>query len=496
MLLGNDGGLYATYDQGANWDFYLNLPLAQYYAIGVDMEEPYNVYGGLQDNGSWKGPSSGPTGEVVERDWISVGTGDGMYNQVDPTDSRWLYNEYQFGAIQRLDQKTWDSVSIRPQREKGQPALRFNWNSPIHLSPHNSRIVYFGGNVLFRSLDQGDHWQEISPDLTLNDPVKTAGKGNIQYCTIVSVSESPVTPGIIWVGTDDGKVHVTKNGGGTWSELTENLVTAGAPRDCWVSRVFASPHDAETAYVSKTGYRRDDFRAFLYKTADGGQTWSDISGDLPDEPVNVVVQDHRNPNLLFIGTDMGVYVSLDDGASWHSLRGNMPTNSVHDLLVHPRENDLVVGTHGRGIFITNISPLQELDREALASDVFLCSVKPKTKRNSTASMFDAFLGHRIFSGPNESAGLEIYYYLKEEAAQKPKISIFDADGKELRSMSGAVERGLHKLQWSPRPARRRFGQQPEPQSPSEILLGVTEYLVILELGDTKLNRKARIYTAR
>jgi photosystem II stability/assembly factor-like uncharacterized protein len=485
MLLGNDGGLYITYDKGAAWDHYQNLPLAQYYAIGVDMESPYNVYGGLQDNGSWKGPSNGPSGRVTRGDWSSTGGGDGMYNQVDPNGGRWLYNEFQFGVIQRVDQKTRVSKSIRPRVEKGQPALRFNWCAPIHLSPHNSSIVYFAGNVLFRSMDRGDNWQAISPDLTLNDPVKTAGKGNIQYCTIVTVSESPVTPGIIWVGTDDGKVHLTENGGAAWTELTENLVAAGAPRDYWVSRVFASPHAAGTAYVSKTGYRRDDFRAFLYKTTDKGKTWADISGSLPGEPINVVVQDRKNSGLLFVGTDMGIHVSIDDGKTWVSMRNNMPTNAVHDLLVHPRENDLVAGTHGRGIFIMDVSPLQELDEGVLAEDVHLFAVKPKVRRSTTASMFDAFSGHRTFSAANEPAGLVIYYYLKDEAAEKPKITISDPYGKSLRSLTGVTARGIHSVAWNMRAPRQR-GRQAQAEPSSTVL----EYVVTLELGDTKITRKA------
>jgi len=489
MLLGNDGGLYITHDKGATWDHFQNLPLAQYYAIGVDMEDPYNVYGGLQDNGSWKGPSSGPSGRVTTRDWISTGGGDGMYNQVDPQNSRWLYNEFQFGTIQRLDQKTWETKSIRPRAEKGQPALRFNWCAPIHLSPHNSSIVYFAGNVLFRSMDRGDNWQAISPDLTLNDPVKTAGKGNIQYCTIVTVSESPVIPGLIWVGTDDGMVHITENGGAAWTELTKNLVAAGAPQDHWVSRVFASPHDVGTAYVSKTGLRRDDFRSFLYKTTDKGKTWADISGNLPGESINVVVQDRKNPDLLVVGTDMGVYVSIDDGKTWVSLRGNMPSNAVHDLLVHPRENDLVVGTHGRGIFIADVSPLQELDKETLAKEIHLFAVKPKVRRSTTASMFDAFSGHRTFSAANEPAGLVIHYYLKDEAAEKPKITIRDSSGKSLRSLTGVTARGIHSVTWNMRVPRQR-GRQAQADVLTGPSLGFTAYLVTLELGDTKLTQKA------
>jgi photosystem II stability/assembly factor-like uncharacterized protein len=488
MLLGNDGGVYSTYDRGLTWDHYQNLPLAQYYAIGVDMESPYNIYGGLQDNGSWKGPSFSRSGQITRDHWVSTGGGDGMYNQVDPEDSRWLYNESQFGPLQRVDQKTGDVTSIKPQRERGQPALRFNWNAPIHLSPHNSRILYMGANVLFRSMNRGDDWQEISPDLTLNDPVKTAGKGNIQYCTIVTISESPVTPGIIWAGTDDGKLHITRNGGGAWNELTSNLVGAGAPEAYWVSRIFASPHDAGTAFVSKTGYRRDDFRPFVFKTTDYGQSWQALANNLPEEPINVVVQDRKNPDLLFVGTDMGLFISLNAGREWQRLRNNLPTTPVHDLLIHPRENDLILGTHGRGIFVTDISPLQELDEELLAKNVHLFAVKSQVRRNTTRSMFDAFSGHRNFSAPNPPSGLVIYYYLKENAAQMPKIVISDPYGKQIRSLSGVKEKGLHSVVWNMRVPR----SQTQPQETS----AESEYLVTLELGDQRLTQKARVFQER
>jgi photosystem II stability/assembly factor-like uncharacterized protein len=495
MILGNDGGLSITYDKGKSWDFYDNLPLAQYYAIGVDMDTPYNVYGGLQDNGSWRGPSNSLYGRISRDEWLSVGGGDGFYNQVDPNDNRWLYNESQFGNIQRVDQKTGIRQSIRPQRQKGDPEFRFNWSSPIHISPHNSKIIYFGGNVLFRSMDKGDNWQIISPDLTTNDAKKIAGRGNIQYCTITTISESPVLPGLLWVGTDDGKTWISRDGGANWTDLSDHLKPVGAPEDYWVSRVFASNFREDTAYVSKTGYRRDDFRPFLYKVIEFGKTWTSISGNLPNEPINVIVEDYKNPDLLFVGTEMAVYVSTDGGKRWICMKGNMPTNGVHDLLIHPREHDLVVGTHGRGIFITNIAPLQELNAKILANNIYLFDIKSTIqwilRRGSS------FQGHRHFTANNEIAGIAINYYLKENVSGDIRITITDAYGEKICDLDGKKKAGINCVTWDMRKpltdeekkAQDRFARFRRPQGK---LVSPGGYLAILEIGEFKLKKKFKI----
>jgi photosystem II stability/assembly factor-like uncharacterized protein len=492
LLLGNDGGLAQSYDGGASWDFYDNLPLAQYYTVGVDMEDPYNIYGGLQDNGSWKGPSNSLQGEITLDDWESVGGGDGMYNQVDPNDSRWLYNESQFGNIQRLDQKLWIRKSIRPSRKEGEPALRFNWSSPILISPHNNQIIFMGANVLFRSLNRGDSWQEISPDLTTNDPVKTKGKGNIQYCTITTISESPLFPGIIWVGTDDGNVQMTRNGGATWTNLSSRI--KGAPANYWASRVLASNFNEGTAYMAKTGYRHDDFRPFLFKTTDFGATWTSIASNLPNEPINVIIEDRKNPNLLFVGTEMAVYVSMDGGGKWVRMKNNMPTNAVHDLLVHPRENDLVVATHGRGIFITDITPLEEITPKVLAEDVYLFKIEPKTQ--SLGRRSGGLPGHRHFQASNEPLGIVINYYLKENAEGEAKIVITDLSGKELNQLKGKAEAGVNSVIWNmhEQPTKEEIQQQEMTRfgQPAGKLVSPGEYLITLEVGGKKLRERALI----
>jgi len=493
IILGNDGGLAQSYDFGKTWDVYENIPGAQFYAIGVDMEEPYNIYGGTQDTGSFKIPSNSVYGTITRNDWAAVGGGDGMYNQVDPENSRWLYNDYQMGAIQRFDQKRGLGTFIRPSRGEDESPYRFNWTAPIHISPHNSRIVYLGAEVLLRSLNRGDDWQEISPDLTTNDPKKL--EGNIEFCTITTVAESPLTPGIIWVGTDDGKVQLTKDSGGAWIDLTGKLNDAGAPEAFYVSRVFASHHDDATAYVVKTGFQRDDFRPFVYKTTDFGQTWTSIAGDIPDGVIHVIVEDHTNPDLLFVGKEFGVWVTIDGGAHWVSMKNNMPTQDVFDLLIHPRDNDLVVGTYGRGLYVTDITPLQEMNEEMLAQDIHFFQIEPRIQW-VYKSREDPY-GHRQFSAPNEPNAVVIHYYLKDEAEDGVQVTVKDLLGKEITTFKGGTKAGLNRVMWDMR--RQLTKEEMDRMSGSSRfrrqqgeLVSPGEYVVVLHAGDTVLQRIAEI----
>jgi photosystem II stability/assembly factor-like uncharacterized protein len=476
IMLGTDGGVQLSYDGGKSSDFFDNLPLGEVYGVGVDMDDPYHVYAGLQDHEHWRGPSQSWSGRVTLEDWITVGTGDGMYTQVDPDDSRWLYTTGQFGDHTRVDQRLRVRTSIQPSRPAGQPPLRFNWIAPIAISPHNSRTIYAGAQVLFRSLDRGDHWQEVSPDLTRDDPEKIAGRNNVTYCTITTISESPVTPGVIWVGTDDGRVQLTRNGGVTWTDATPALVRAGAPDEVWVSRVLASPHDASTAFVTKTGYRNDDFRPFVYVTTDAGATWTSIGAGLPARPVNVIVQDRRNPDLLFVGTDGGVYVSIDRGARWVPLKGNMPVVPVHDLVVHPREQDLVAGTYGRGLWITNIAPLQQMTAAVLEEPAYLFDVRPAALFTTSGwGNYDLY-GDRHLATPNDPAGFVVTYYLREPFSGPPSLTFSDPWGETLHEAKGTGDAGLNRVVWD-------FGRDaPRPG----------EYLVTLTVGDRTLTRRARV----
>lgn len=493
MLFGSDGGVYISYDGGKTCDHLYNLPLGEFYAVGVDMEEPYNVYGGLQDHDSWKGPSNAWSGEVSLEDWVTVGIQDGMFNVVDFEDSRWVYNTYQFGGHGRVDQKLGTRTNIEPVREKGKPPYRFNWTPPLFISPHNSQIIYTGAQVLLRSLNRGDTWTEISPDLTLNDPEKIAGRGHITFCTITTIAESPLAAGLIWVGTDDGKVWVTRDGGASWSDRTANLSQAGAPEDRWVSRVFASHHHPGTAYVTKSGFRNDDFRPFVFKTDDYGETWQSLSRGLPDFPVNVIFEDGKNPNLLFVGTDGGVFLSLNGGAHWTQLKNNLPSAPVKDLLIHPRDNDLVVGTYGRGIFITDITPLQELNARVLAEEVYLFEIEPRFQWIYRAWGNYRLMGDRHLATPNEPNAVVINYYLKEKPEGKVKITVSDPYGKILAELIGQGEPGLNRILWDMRSASlNEEVDRTERRRPSGSLVLPGEYVITLEVNGKKLSRKAQI----
>jgi photosystem II stability/assembly factor-like uncharacterized protein len=447
LILGHDHGMGVSFDAGRTWLSPDNKPIAQFYAIGHDMEQPYNVYGGMQDNGSARGPSTMKGGGTIPFEaWYRVGGGDGFYNVVDPTDSRWLYNESQFGAIQRMDQKTGQGRSIRYVRPQGQEALRWNWSSPILISPHNAEVIYHAANVLLRSSNRGDTWTEISPDLTKNLPERRNGTGNIQYATITTIDESPIVGGVIWAGTDDGNVQVTRDGGKNWTNVTDKI---GGHPGYWVSRVIASHHDAGTAYVTVTGYRHDDFKPFVWKTADYGATWSSIAANLPNEPINVIREDDENPNLLFVGTDYGVHASLDGGKSWRPMKNRLPTNPVHDLLIHPREDELIVGTHGRGMFIADISGLQALTPSALSADALLAPIVPAVQQVSGLRPMVASLN---FEGESRQPGVHINYYLKS-AASGVAVRVYDGPRLIAESTNAPGNAGLNTIRWTMQASR-------------------------------------------
>ncbi|HET7217691.1 MAG TPA: hypothetical protein VFJ02_06565, partial [Vicinamibacterales bacterium] len=311
---------------------------------------------------------------------------------------------------------------------------------------------YTGAQVLFRSFNRGDTWQEISPDLTTGDATKCGlNSGYVPYCTITSISESPVAAGVVWIGTDDGKVQVTRDHGGSWADVTSAVAAAGGPADRYVSRVFASPHDAATAFVAKNGFRNDDFQPFLYRTADYGKTWTAIAGNLPRSPINVVVQDRKNAALLVVGNDSGVWVSIDAGARWTRLKANLPTVPVHDLTVHPRENDLVLGTYGRGLFVGDITPLQELSADVLAKPLHLFAIEPRTAYNFRAQGNFHLFGNAYIEVPNEPDALVINYLLRAKADTGARVTVTDIRGEQIAQLKGPSEAGLNRLLWNMRP---------------------------------------------
>lgn len=450
LFLGSDGGIYESWDGGKSMMHYHHLPLGEIYMVEVDNHVPYNVYIGLQDHEVWKGPSNSWSGQIGDEDWVIVGMWDGMYCKVDPEDNRWLYFTSQFGAHHREDQSIGERVSISPVPPEGE-RYRYTWNTPLVLSPHDSKVLYTGGQMLLRSTNRGDSWEEISPDLTYNNKEKIAGTGHVMYCTIVSIDESPKEKGVIWVGTDDGRIHMTRNTGKNWKEFTGDLEKIGMPHEKWTARVVASKHENGRAYIAKNGYRNDDKKPYLYVTDNYGKGWKDISKGLPDYAINVVFEDHLNPDLLFVGNDIGVYYTLDRGDSWNKLEANIPPIVVRDLLVHPREGDLVVGTYGRGVWVGDISPLQQLNSDIADKDFYLFDIEPKPQMNFSqqASWGNyGIMGSNQIRTPNEPTGLEIWYNFNSCPDQEAQLQVVDANGKEVYKRNLVVYKGLKKVYWN------------------------------------------------
>ena len=341
IINGNDGGINISYDGGETWKNIENLPVVQFYNVEVDNAEPFRVYGSIQDNNSWRGPSNYRPGRSAFTAWERIPGGEASTMAIDPEDENNFYSEGFYGSIQRSDLKTSKTRSIKPKAKPGEPELRGQWLAPFILSPHNPRIVYHGMQYVFRSLDQGETWERISDDLTFNDPDK---QGNISYATLTALSESPLKFGLLYAGTDDGRLHVTKDGGDSWTEINNNLPYQ------WISRVVASKYKEGTVYLTMNGKRDNDFQVYVYRSDDYGKTWKDIGEQIPGGPVNVIFEDPVKPGLLYVGTDCGVYVSLDDGTTWQVLGSDLPITFVHDLAIQERENVLVAATHGRGIY--------------------------------------------------------------------------------------------------------------------------------------------------
>ncbi|MCP4662515.1 MAG: glycosyl hydrolase [bacterium] len=425
VITGNDGGLDVSYDGGKSWLKLDAQPVGQFYTVEVDMAEPYNIYGGLQDNGVLKGSS---TSRPRIDPWRFIGGGDGMYVQVDPRDNATTYLGYQFGFYSRIG--AGKRQSVRPRDQLKEPALRYNWSTPVLLSEHNADVLYFGANQLFRSLDQGETWKATSPDLT-----RSENRGNVPFATLTTLAESPLEFGLLWAGTDDGNVWVTDDGGVEWTEVSGAL-----PADRWVTRVEASRHQRDRAWVSLSGYRDDDVASYLYATEDLGATWTAISAGLPAEPINVIREDPVNPDVLYVGTDRGVYVSLERGASWQALGVGMPNVPVHDLIVHPRDRELVAGTHGRSVWVIDALPIQELTPEVREAPAHLFPVEDVEFRRSWRRQRSPW-----FHEPDDDPFVKVPFWTA--AAGKAQLLVVNGDGRELRRLEQEAVAGINVFTW-------------------------------------------------
>ncbi len=459
VIAGDDGGLWRSEDGGNRWKHQMNLPISQFYHVSTDSSDPYHVYGGLQDNSSWVGDSSYPGGITNSR-WENMYGGDGFWMFEDTSDPNYIYAEAQGGEIGRVNRITHEIRGIKPLPNYGEKKLRFNWNTPIHMSPNEKGTIYIGAQLLFRSRDHGQSWDRISPDLTTNDPEKQKQEesGGVtidnssaeMYTTIYSISESPKNGQVIWVGTDDGNVQVTRDGAKTWTNVAGNV--SGVQKGFWVSTVEASRFDEGTAYATFDRHTFGDMKPYAYKTTDYGKTWTALP--VQESGVHgyahVIKEDSVNSNLLFLGTEVGLWISVDGGQHWAQYKGsNFPAVAVRDIAVQSRESDLVLATHGRGIWIIDdISALRALTPDLMAKEATLIPGRAIQYMDTFGGWPE---GDETFRGRNRPAEAQITYYQKgRHIFGDLKIEIFDQNGKLVDSVPGSKHRGLNRADWSMR----------------------------------------------
>ncbi len=467
MYLGTDGGVYVSNDKGNTWNFLQNLPLSQFYHVATDQQKPYNVYGGLQDNGSWMAPSQS-AGGITNADWKSVGFGDGFNAFPDKQDDNILYWQWQGGNIVRYYKKTGEFKQIRPFAESAKDQLRFNWNTPYTFGEKSGHL-YVGAQFLYRSKDRGDTWEKISADLTTNDPekLKQESSGGLtvdnstaeNHCTIYTIAESPLDANVIWVGTDDGNIQVTQDGGKTWANVTGNI--KGLPKTTWASYIEADRFDKATAYAVFDGHTQGDKNAYLFKTTDNGKTWTSLASGKVPTFCRVIRQDLINKNLLFLGTELGLYISIDGGSNWVRFKGNFPQVAVFDMQIHPKEHDLVIATHGRGIFIIDdLTALRQITPELLQQEVAFIEHQPYIIR--TPGSFQAFSGDQTYVGRNPSQVANITYYLnKRHIFGDMYLEIYNQNGEKVSTLPAGKRKGINRVKWA---TRRKPPKVPASQS--------------------------------
>ncbi len=481
LIDGNDGGVNITYNDGANWMKNNSPAVGQFYAINVDNETPYNVYGGLQDNGVWKGAHNAKDNErwhsTGHNPWKSIMGGDGMQVQIDSRNSNIVYTGYQFGNYFRLDLAHKKRTHIQPKHELGEAPYRFNWQTPILLSHHNQDVLYFGSNKLHRSLDQGTQWETISKDLT-----QGGRKGNVAFGTLTTISESPFKFGFLYTGSDDGYIYRIENGGGNSVRVSNDL-----PQNLWVSRVVASKHQKERVYTTLNGYRNDDFKPYVYVSENKGDTWTSISQGLPNSPVNVICEDPNNEDVLYLGNDQGVYVSFDRGKQWDAFKNGLTTAAVHDLVVQPNANHLLVGTHGRSIYKADINPLKNVTPNFLKQELVLLEPKEvkhsKQWGNSYSKWRDAFEPETTFVAFTSTPG-EYKMYIK------------DSKGVTLYTKKGMLNYGFNFIKYTlEKNASTAKSNKKKPSKPAmngKHYLNKGSYTVELVKGTAKHKKELQI----
>jgi len=534
VMVGNDGGFDVSYDRARTFEAMRPNAVGQIYGVSADMRHPYYVCGGLQDNSSWCGPSAVGAPFISAHDWYNVGNGDGQYTANDPSDWHIVYAEGQRGSIRRLDIGKGEAASIQPRVGTAKapsniapaPAanehFRWNWTTPFMLSPHDPHTLYIGGNRLFKSVDRGDNWT-MSPDLTKQiDPNKkeifgvmgntvdchdegpvargqacilSKNDGTWFYSTITTISESPVLAGLLWVGTDDGIVQVSRDGIANWTNVTANI--SGAPQNCVVSRVEASHFEANSAFVSLDCHYNNDMHPYVYATRDLGRTWTTITGDLPAfGDVRVVKQDLKNPSLLYAGTEFGFFASLDAGKSWKPFMTGLPHVRIDDVLIHPRDGDLILATHGRSVYIMDdITPLQQLSADVLAQDVYFFEPRATTFPRTEQYRSRSLPASKQFRGTNPEAGVAFQYYLKQTAQGPVKLTVADAaSGKVVRTLTGTAAQGMNRVQWNllPDGQRDRVAADSDEPPVAPVLAKPGAYKVTLTVNGMDHSRELRI----
>jgi photosystem II stability/assembly factor-like uncharacterized protein len=447
LILGCDGGLYISHDRGATWDFHDIMALGQFYDVTVDTRKPYRVYGGLQDNGSWGGPSHtrGSAGPI-NADWVRVGGGDGFVCRVDPNDPDLVYYESQYGNMGRVNLRTGERTRLRPEAPRG-TQYHFNWKTPMELSHHNSKIFYCAGNFVFRSLDRGNNLTAISPEIT-----------HTKRGSATALAESPRDANVLYVGTDDGALWVTRDGGHQWTDITKNVALPGAFH---VSTIEASRFEAGRAYVAFDGHRSDNDDPHAYVTEDFGATWKPLNAGLPSGSTLTLREDVANRDLLYLGTEFALWASLDRGGHWTKINNNLPTVAIHEIAVHPTAGEIVAATHGRSLWVLDVTPLRQMTKDVLAAKLHL--FQPAAGTLWAGALTPSQSGHRHFIGQNPSFGSSLYYFLGQDA-KKVSLEIHDIKGNVVRQLRPNTKAGLHRVQWDLRSAARPASPAASPQA--------------------------------